>query len=50
MHALAQAHPETAFRAGHMVGLLSAEAERHTGSKRRLESELAAIKPFWRKS
>jgi len=33
-----------------VVGLLSAEAERHTGSKRRLEREVAAIKPFWRKT
>jgi CHAD domain-containing protein len=45
MHTLAQAHPETAFNAGLMVGLLSAEAR--PGSQRRIARELAAIKPFW---
>jgi triphosphatase len=49
MHALVQAHPETAFSAGRVVGLLSAEAAQHTGSNRRIARELAAIKPFWRK-
>jgi len=49
MHALAESHPETAFCAGHAVGLLSAEAKEHTGSKRRIARELDAIR-FWRKS
>jgi len=50
MHALARTYPETAFRAGHVVGLLSAEVKQHIGSKRQITRELAAIKPFWRKS
>ncbi|MDP2834436.1 MAG: CHAD domain-containing protein [Pseudomonadota bacterium] len=47
MQALALAHPESAFSAGHVVGALSAST--HTGSRRRIARELAAIKPFWRK-
>jgi triphosphatase len=50
MHALATAHPEIAFCAGHVVGLLSADAKQQVGSKQRIKRELAAIKPFWRKS
>ena len=48
MHALAQVHPECAFSAGRVVGLLCAEAMQHTGSKRRIARELAAVRPFWR--
>jgi len=49
MQALALAHPESAFSAGHVVGELSVESKQHRGSRRRIARELAAIKPFWRK-
>ncbi|MDP2430967.1 MAG: CHAD domain-containing protein [Pseudomonadota bacterium] len=49
MRALAQAHPESAFSAGHVVGELSAEAKQHGGSRRRIARDLARIRPFWRK-
>ncbi|MDD5391293.1 MAG: CHAD domain-containing protein [Gallionellaceae bacterium] len=48
MQALSQAHPESAFSAGRVVGKLGTEAKQHAGS-RRLARELADIKPFWRK-
>jgi triphosphatase len=47
MRDLAQAHPEAAFSAGRVVGLLSATAARHTGGKQRVLRELEAIRPFW---
>ncbi len=48
MHHLAARHPETAFSAGRVVGLLSAEAARHTDTDAAIQRELAAIKAFWR--
>lgn len=48
MHALALAHPESAFSAGQVVGLLRAETARHIDPDRRVLAELAAFKPFWR--
>jgi len=45
MRALAQTHPECAFSAGRVVGLLSIEAR--PCSNRRIARALAAIKPFW---
>jgi len=45
MRALAQTHPECAFSAGRVVGLLSTEAR--FCSNRRIARALAAIKPFW---
>lgn len=49
MRVLAQAHPESAYSAGHVVGELSAETKQHGGSRRRIARDLAKIKPFWRK-
>ncbi len=47
MHALARAHPECAFSAGRVAGLLGAAAR--PGSRQRIARELAAIEPFWHK-
>jgi len=48
LHGLAQSHPEIAFAAGRVVGLLAAAAQRDQATDRRLLRDLAAIKPFWR--
>ena len=47
MHALAQAHPEIAFSAGRVAGLLGASTR--PGSRHRIARALAAIEPFWHK-
>lgn len=50
MRTLAQSHPETAFSAGRVVGLLSTAAMPRKGAKQRgTAPRLAVIKPFWRK-
>lgn len=48
MRGLAHDHPETAYNAGQIVGLLRAEARRHGDSDARIRAEIEAIKPFWR--
>lgn len=49
MRALAAAQPETAFSAGRVVGLSSAEARGQIRSRRKITRDLDAIKPFWRR-
>lgn len=49
MHTLVAAHPETAFSAGRVVGLLSGEARERAASDRRIARDLDAIRPFWRR-
>ncbi len=48
MRMLARTCPEAAFSAGHVLGLLGAEAKRPSASRRKISRELAAFKPFWK--
>ncbi len=49
MHDLVERHPEAAFSAGQVVGLLRRETRGLVSSDHRIARDIAAIRPFWSK-